>query len=142
MIDDALPGRELEEILDLSRDTFRHWAFEGLLHPVKRVYRGKTENLYLVAEIRDLLIGKGYLKRVAILDDARGEKHVESEVEVANRPPAAADPPARSPVMGPRAMKRAQEELGCQKAVVSLLWVTGFAVMALVVAIARVKGLW
>ena len=57
------------------------------------------------------------------------------------RPPATAAP-ARPPVMGPRAMKRSQEELGCQKAVVSLLWVTGFAVLALVMAIAKVKGMW
>lgn len=99
MIEDALPGRELEEILYLSRDTFRHWAFEGLLHPIKHMWQGKPENLYLVAEIRSALIGKGDFKRVALLD-ARGEKPVESAVEVASGPTSAAmaRPPAAAPI--------------------------------------------
>ena len=186
-MDDALPGRMLEKITGLHKATFRAWASDGLLHPTKRKWQGKDENLYDLAEVRSRFVEKGKTSELAKLDSHVG-KRVEDVVEVSGeryttsvdfelisgvvakarrflpspaRPPATsaparppsvavpARPPATSaparppaPAMGPRAMKRAQDDLGCQKAVVSLLWVTGFVVMALVGAIAKVKGIW
>jgi hypothetical protein len=51
-------------------------------------------------------------------------------------------PATTTRVMGSRAAKRAQEEMGCLKAVMVLVWAAGFVCLVLTGIIARLKGLW
>ena len=78
MAEDWLPARILEKITGLKRSTFRAWVSDGLLHPTKRKWLGKNENLYDLDEVRSVLVEKRLTSELAKLDAYREKQAVEA----------------------------------------------------------------